>query len=326
MSDSKYLNLSGLSTLVDNLKTYANKLPERRIFKPKIKPQLFLNSIDLDKAKLWCDGFQSMGADGLIIPIHLDTPDTFEPTENMETVKSAIEYAKGLGMTVDGIKFHCTQTTLGTDTSTYAKYKEQALAVLSEIGEGIQYVTLFNEYPNSYLKSENASYVLDTINAVKAEGYKVGISFTYPGEGLRTYREQKSIVDALDIIGSNLYAKHGYKGKNTTLSDSVFAWDMRFTHFKVLKEIYPDKPVILTETGVQHFWEALAAPSLYQWASTEGVTDGGGEVAKTYFYGLFNNVDANGLFTDIWLWFPEQMLYQEFYDFIHEYTGKKVSS
>lgn len=293
-----------------------------RLFKPNFKPQLYLVGIDLDKAKTWMDGFYQMGSDGMVITIHLDSSGTFAPTENMSVVKNAMTYATTLGLPINSIKFHCTLDALGTDTTTYELYKNQVLAVLSEIGSGIENVTVFNEYPNSYLKAENAPYVVETVNAIKDAGYKVGISFTYPGECARTWREQTAVVDALDILGSNLYPRHGYRGKAITLGDSVFAWDMTLAPYKRLKEAYPDKPFILTETGVQHYWEALAAPSSYKWSSMSDVTDGEGNVAKTYFYGLFNNHDANGLFQDVWVWFPEQMLYPEFYEFVCEYTGR----
>ena len=68
---------------------------------------------------------------------------------------------------------------------------------------------------------------------------------------------------------------------------------------------------------MRHYWEYLSEPWVY--GKDDIYTDGKGEVAKIFFYGLFENEKLNNLLDEVWIWYPEQMKYKEFYDFMKQY-------
>ena len=125
------------------------------------------------------------------------------------------------------------------------------------------------------------------------------------------------LIDISECLFINFYPKISDKGINTTKEDSIKAWNSHVNKFEKLKLEYPDKPIIISECGVRHYWEYLSEPWGYD--KDNIYTDGKGEVAKIFFYGLFENEKLNNLLDEVWIWYPEQMKYKEFYDFMKQY-------
>ncbi len=302
--------------IVNSLKDY---IPYRK-FQPKFMASIWIYDEGNEYVKELCDAFAEMGCDGIVLPLHIDGNSACTMVENIDVVKYCISYARSVGLTCDSVKFHCTLEALATDPEAQEAYKTRVLDVLSQL-EGITRVTVFNEYPNIYFSADNTQFCIDVLQAVRSAGYKVGISLTYPEQLTRMRNEYPTILEQLDVIGHNLYPRFGSKDAGTTYEDSIIAWQNYFNAMAEIKKQYPDREYIVTESSVQHFWNALAAPSYYKWPQTPGAIDGEGKVACIYFYGLFNNPAANSILDQVWVWYPEQMRYPEFYKFLRSYTG-----
>ena len=71
---------------------------------------------------------------------------------------------------------------------------------------------------------------------------------------------------------------------------NCFIWIINY-----LKEKYPSKEVIFSETGVQDYWEALAKPEYFNWVTK---TPANGKAQDIYLYGLLevcNNEYIDGI-------------------------------
>ena len=66
-----------------------------------------------------------------------------------------------------------------------------------------------------------------------------------------------------------------------------------------LKEKYPTKEVVMTETGVQDKWCALSKPEKFDW---EENTVNTGIVQSIYLYGLLVNTNVDYI-DSVWWWY-----------------------
>ena len=268
--------------------------------------------------------FKRMGVDGFTLCVHVENNGTsLYVKENLDLLLYAISEIKKVGMSVSAIKMHCLQEVFDSYSDSFEQYKTIVFQVAQKFKNlDIPYFTYLNEVPNIYngsdIKNENLINELSTY--IRNLGFKVGVTFANDLEILDTVYKYPSRVTKYDCFFRNTYTIIGYKGNKTTYQDSIYAWEQMDKVINLCKSLYPNKPFILSECGIQHYWEAFRNPALYNYPSWG--TDGQGKVAELFYYGLFENKNMNsGLIDEVWMWYPEQMHYDSFYKFVNSYTN-----
>ena len=99
------------------------------------------------------------------------------------------------------------------------------------------------------------------------------------------YQLSNDIKSTLDILGINHYRCINSKLDKTTFEDSFKSWNNNAAYkvLDYLKKKYQDKEIIISETGVQDYWEALAKPENFTW---QNPTPANGKSQDIYLYGL----------------------------------------
>lgn len=160
----------------------------------------------------------------------------------------------------------------------------------------VKYLTVLNELTPLFIDSANDSLIISLINYAQGKGYLSGI--TSAGSNYFN-RISDNILNNCDILATNEYVRIGSKRENTTYQDSLIAWEN--APFNNLYEFYAgkyrDKKFIISETGCMNHWEALQAPSSYNFTSPPAPNS---SAQNTYYYGMFNKCD---LVNEVWLWF-----------------------
>lgn len=265
--------------------------------------------------------FKKMGVDGFALCFHISNVNgklAFD--EDLTLHDYAINKIFDEGLEVSAIKVHCTETVFNSLTTSYTEFKTLVKSLCDRYqNKNIPHFTFLNEVPVVYNGNEtkNAILISELSTYLKARGFLCGFSYANDLEITTTIENYPSRIESLDIIGRNTYPIIGYKDKSTTYEDSLYGWLNKDNMIKKCKSLYPDKKFILTECGIQQFYESFRNPAI----AIESGTTSKGETGKIFFYGLFENSVLNGLVDEVWVWFGEQQHYKTFYDFIKKYTG-----
>ena len=266
--------------------------------------------------------FKKMGVDGFIICVHvLSENSRLYVQEDLNLLLGAVNKIKNKGMYVSAVKMHCKQDAFNSATDSFDQYKVIVHDVVDKFkNKDIQYFTFLNEVPNIYNgeESKNDALIIDLSTYARNAGFKVGITCANDLEITETVHKFKNRVNYYDAFFRNTYPMISYKMQATTYKDSIYAWSQYDRCVEMCKELYPNKPFIMSECGIQNYWEALKQPSK---VLTDG-TNGDGEVAKLFYYGLFENRNLNNDVEEVWMWFGEGMHYDDFYEFVRSYTLK----
>ena len=134
------------------------------------------------------------------------------------------------------------------------------------------------------------------LNIAKNNGFKVGITCA----GVEhNYRLPDAILGLSDLLCVNCYPTISFKKDKTTYEDSINAWKQHEINLwiKTRKEQYPDKKIIISETGVTNCWEALLSPASNVIDSTIS-----NKATEIYLKGLFEVLNKDDL-TGVWWWF-----------------------
>lgn len=195
-----------------------------------------------ESVKKRIDNAYAAGANNVNICVYMGTSEISTPKSITDY---ALSYAKKLGL-MTSLKVH-------DFTDSASAYKQAVLDYLSALDNKVNTVIIFNEPSEQYLL-DNSQTMISTINGLKSSGYTVGVSFN--NEGIVNGR---SVIDACDFLGINMYPSQGYSLTYTvesmmrTLSDT----------FNTLSQGV-NKPIWVTETGILPKKCFLFAPELYR--------------------------------------------------------------
>ena len=339
-SDAIYVDENETETLtqrLDNVKDSITKhtsqldavLGNSRKLKFKINASPWWYSADNSTIDNDIATYKNMGVDGFTICVHiLNEGTSLYIKEDLNVLLYAINKIKESNMTVSAIKMHCTQDVFDTASDSYNQYKNLVNQIADKFKDlYIPYFTFLNEVPNIYNNEDekNETLINDLSTMLRQKGFKVGVTVANSLE-LSNMLDNFSdrISNYYDCFFKNTYPTISYKGSSTTKRDSLYAWDSEKKIFLKCKELFPDMPAILSECGCQHWWESLKNPAIYNWNEIGPVTDGMGKVAEIFYYGIFENLDLNEIIDELWMWYPEQMCYDTFYNFVKYYTKNEV--
>lgn len=304
-----------------NLATLANEFESKKRFKPKLSRNVYFadaetGAAETDKKIAQIDILAQSGVNGLVLPLQITFKNNvWTLINNIEDDIDVLQYAKDKGIELVAIKFHLP----GFDRSTItdiekfkAGYRSIILDTCTKMKSlGIPYCTILNEKKALANDTTLSSYWVDLMTSVKLLGYKTGITnagFT----GL--YSMPQALITASDLICCNVYPPISNKKNATTYSDSISSWGAHgiVQFFGEFKSKYPDKKIILSETGMLDYWDALIAPSQYNF--TGDLT--GGLALSIYYKGMFETM--SNCVDEIWFWFNVPPI-----DLLNEYVIKK---
>lgn len=260
--------------------------------------------------------YNKMGINNFEICIHIDNEN------NKMVVKEDIEGLLDLSKrtNINAIKIHCLYEVFNSVPDSRNEYKNIVLNLANKFkGLNIKYFIVLNELKEIHHNKteENYNFVNELFTEIRKLGYIPGTSFAGPDSFNIAKTNFGELIDINDCLFINFYPSIGNKGINTTKEDSIKYWSYHVDTFEKIKQEYPDKPIIMSECGIKHYWEYLKDP--WDYGKDDIYTDGKGEVAKIFFYGLFESERYNNVLDEVWIWYPEEMRYKEFYDFMEQY-------
>ena len=247
-----------------------------------------------------------LGFDGIVVIATLvkDDNDNIDFDIPLSSILWYITETKRLNMSVRAIKVHMKDEYFSTIDNIEKKYRNKVMQLANAAKDyGIPYFVVYNEAVN-YLYNAN-SFSIQSItslcDSIRNLGFKVGIS----GISFKKICELEWLNDCQDVMLPFAYTRISYKGKNTTIADSLFAYKEQLKEYAHYKEKI-NKPIIISETGILPYWGAFANPVYFDWNDYEPI-DNSGEIQKIFFYGLFETVEFNDIIDECWVWFPDNM-------------------
>lgn len=294
--------------IFDDLNNKLNLIKEKK-FSPKVNMSLYTRP-GATNLTTQVERFKKMNAHGMYVCLSMTYDGNLEG--NLENIINAINLARSYGIEVRTIKFHYTGGQWDNENvqGRYSSFVRNHMNIV----EGIENVYIFNEIAPSVLASVQ-NYVESVITIVKSDGKTCGISTNKTFDWYTQRASLSNILASIDYLGFNRYPKISFKYTETTLKDSIDAWqDTNFPY--LLKDTYPALQFTITEAGVLPWYNFLCAPYLWQDTYKTGKRDE--TVARIFFYGLFNSVEG---IPEVTTWFTEFYEEQETYDFFKYYLG-----
>lgn len=229
--------------------------------------------------------------------------DTLYSTVNIADVKRDMEYYKDYNVKIKTVKIHFGSISESYlfNTITFEKfdrlYKEFLKYICQQFqNTTVENITVINEFFSIDNNPAYTSNVVNWLNIVKSYGYKTGI--TCAGVE-KAYLVQPEIHQNSDLICVNCYPKISFIGNKITNEMCVNTWlqhDLKL-FFEQMKKKYPDKKLIISETGVTNKWNDLigSLPS-YDTSSTDN------KATETYLNGIFGSLNEYPI-DGVWWWF-----------------------
>ena len=299
IDDNKIVQIS--NTLVAELINSSN-------INTKLGVNVRIDNQNINDIKSRIDTYKFMGVTEIVLPIHMEGDDC-TARESIATVNQVIAYAIAKNITVNTIKFHCTDVRLKNSSDYQALYQQNCEDFLEEIeGTTIEKVIILNEMNsmfNSFATQEQADVCLNMVEYFKGLGYEVSISVAGLEYFLDCYYSYPDVTDSFDFVAINDYPVIGDRKNLTSDAEVKEVYKEVYALAETIKGLYPDKDFVISEIGVQNVWEALSAPANYLIEDMAGVTNAEGKIIPVFFSGLLNDNRLNELFSGVWLWYAE---------------------
>lgn len=318
ITSAKMNNIEEYLEHIDSI--VASKKATNRIFKPRFginaywaeASDIYGNHYSGKIQNIYADisMWDSHGCDEIIIPIQISynaNTSKFYIVNNLNDMLSAVNYAEqNHNIRITSIKVHLQRVTEATvNEHGVDDFKMQYKALLETIakkfvGTTVRNMTVLNELGWIYEVDSYEDFSLECLSIAKSNGYSTGVTcagFT------NFYKIKPSVINNSDKIFVNTYPCVSSKKSNTTVEDVVNGWkcNHEMEHIVNIKKQYPAKPVIISECGVQDYWEALLAPEHWSWVN-DGLTKTNGLSPSYYLTGLFETLNTDEL-ESVWWWY-----------------------
>ena len=290
------------------------------------------NQVDLARIKEQIDQCEAMKVDRIICTVHIgwdETTNSLVIAENTDSLLTAISYCNGKNVTIDVVKVHVHFKGTSTSEKDYVnnvigmstfqtKYKAMLTTICNLFkNTTVTRMIILNEM--WYITNANlgySSFVNECLNIVKSAGYTTGLSMAGFNSNLQLSDE---VIQNLDTFYINVYPGISGFGGYMTKHEAIEAFeqcDIDLWIEKVKKQ-YPNKKIVISEMGVDDYWENLAAPSTWQ---VNGTSKTGGYAVDTYITAMLeffinNNVDIE----ELWWWYD--LYYEPVKETLLNYLG-----
>lgn len=279
------------------------------VINPYLCVNLWLDTDNLNRVKDRINTYITMGVTKLIIPLHM-TGDNSTLKEDIDFVKSAIDYAISEGLVVDTLKFHCTDERIDNNTTYQSHYKTNVMSIINNLKSvyDIKRVTILNERPAFYSRSatsNNVEYAINFVNDIKALDLECSITISQINKIIEMINYNYTLADTLSFLCANDYPNAGYNGKNTTIDDALNGFNDYQLRIKTIKNLMPTKKLFWSEVGIQDNYENYINPA--DWTFQNDYPSANGNTIPIYFYGLVNFDGINDI-DEVWLWYTEYFI------------------
>lgn len=300
-------NIGKYNILISN--NLIAKQLKKNILNPILCVNLWLDTDNLDRVKNRINTYITMGVSKLIIPLHM-TGDNCTLKEDIDFVKSAIDYAISEGLIVDTLKFHCTDSRIDNNSTYQNYYKTNVLSTINTLKAlyDIERVTILNERPAFYSRSassDNVNFAINFVNDIKALDLECSITISQINKIIEMINYNYTLANTLSFLCANDYPSAGYNGKNTTINDTLDAFNNYEIRIKTIKNLMPTKKLFWSEVGIQDNYENYINPA--DWTFQNDYPSANGNTIPIYFYGLVNFDGINDV-DEVWLWYTEYFI------------------
>lgn len=300
-------NIGKYNILISN--NLIAKQLKKNILNPILCVNLWLDTDNLDRVKDRINTYITMGITKLIIPLHM-SGDNCTLKEDIDFVKSAIDYALEQGLIVDTLKFHCTDSRIDNNLTYQNYYKTNVLSTINTLKNiyDIKRITILNERPAFYSRSassDNVDFAINFVNDIKSLDLECSITISQINRIIEMINYNYTLANTLSFLCANDYPNAGYNGKNTTINDTLNAFNDYQLRIKTIKNLMPTKKLFWSEVGIQDNYENYINPA--DWTFQNDYPSANGNTIPIYFYGLVNFDGINDV-DEVWLWYTEYFI------------------
>ena len=220
-------------------------------------------------------------------------------------IDESIKYCIDNNIKISTIHLYVNQEFNTIEDNFNKNYKDAVSEVLEKYDYiDYEYLIVWNEATTRIRNPLVCNTILECMDIVKGYNKKVGIALM--GVSPINYID-KSIFEKSDFICFNYYQSIGDKYDKTSVQDGINAWCNGEINdlINYANHIYPDKEVIIGESGIIGSYECLIAPAGIptNWATY----DFNGNVCKIYYTGLFEAL-KNSNIKKAYGWFPHDFV------------------
>lgn len=182
-----------------------------------------------------------------------------------------------------------------------------------------KYVIVWNEMTGSLYRDDVINAVLNSFSIVRNAGKLAGIAIQ---DIIEPMHINPILFEQSDFLAVNYYQPICAKRESVTVQDGIEAWEnSQFKNWlNYINTTYPDLEVIISETGILSYWDALLYPA--SWEFDSALKDETGKIMEVYYSGLFNYLKDTNV-SSIWFWYPHDIIKfpDIFKKLINEYIG-----
>ena len=228
--------------------------------------------------------------------------DTLYSTVDLELVRELMDEYKHFNVKIKTVKIHFGFTEEYFNNSIgMAKFDVVYINFLRDIcpkfqNTTVEHFTLVNEFPAIDSNVNYTTNVVGWLNLVKGYGYKVGVTSLGVEKNALL---PSAILEASDLICINCYPKISFTKSKIIREDCKKAW---LTN--ELKELvvdrrlnYPNKKIIISETGVVNIWEDLLGS-----VGDTAPYPRDNRATEVFLGGIFDALNDYGI-DAVWWWF-----------------------
>lgn len=223
---------------------------------------------------------------------------------SLDRIEEAMNKCDELGMEIPFIKFHQEYGINNIFEMGEDKFKSQFKQMVREVCERfkdrITYIGLFNEWQHFYgdvpFKYNDNYYdyrgfVIECIQLAQSYGLKASVSVAgiSPSNWGSWSRLDDSIKEICDVYMFNMYYSVGIKEEKTTLLDvqECIKYHESNETFSDIKDVWGDKPIIITETGIMKWWYNFYTPAA---TSLQNGIDSNGKTYELMLEGILSTL------------------------------------
>ena len=220
-------------------------------------------------------------------------------------IDESIRYCIDNNIKISTIHLYVNQEFNTIEDNFNTNYKNIVREVLEKYAHiDYEYLIVWNEATTRIRNPIVYNTILECMEIAKGYNKKVGISLI--GVSSINYID-KSIFDKSDFICFNYYQSIGDKYDKTSVQDGINAWCNGELNdlINYANNIYPDKEVIIGESGIIGSYDCLLGPAGLprNWATY----DFNGRVCEIYYNGLFEGL-KNSNIKKVYGWFPHDFV------------------
>lgn len=296
-----------------------------KIFNPKIGINALGTAndiIDFEEQKNMINTFQEYKFQEFPYCINLKSVNgVFKISNDDVLLTQTIEYIKNNNINVPCLHIYLDDNFDDIITTDFSNMLADGVQLVINKFKSIdyKYVIVWNEMTEALYKDDVINAILNSFSIVRNAGKLAGIAIQDIVEPMHI---NPILFEQSDFLAVNYYQPICAKRESVTVQDGIEAWEnSQFKNWlNYINTTYPDLEVIISETGILSYWDALLYPA--SWEFDSALKDETGKIMEVYYSGLFNYLKDTNI-SSIWFWYPHDIIKfpDIFKKLINEYIG-----